>query len=266
MNYMSAWFFLLITASLLHAEYTTDSSIPYYSDPEDPYQQERCVLDLYYPKDTEAFPTVVWFHAGGIKGGEKYIPEALMEAGIAIAAVNYRLSPKVTAPAYIEDAAAAIAWVFKNINEYGGDPSKIFISGHSAGGYLVSMVGLDKKWLEPHGIDADSIAGIIPFSGHTITHFTVREERGIPGTQVIVDELAPMYHARNDAPPYLLITADRDMELLGRYEENAYMWRMMQEVGHPNTEIYELDGYDHGNMVDGGYPILLRFIEKHAKN
>ncbi len=70
------------------------------------------------------------------------------------------------------------------------------MSGHSAGGYLASMVGLDKRWLARHGVDADQIAGLIPFSGHAITHFTIREERGLPGTQPVVDDLAPLYHVR----------------------------------------------------------------------
>lgn len=68
---------------------------------------------------------------------------------------------------------------------------------------------------------------------HAITHFTVRQERGIEGTQPVVDELAPLYHVRKDAPPLLLITGDREMEMMGRYEENAYRMRMMKVVGHP---------------------------------
>src|SRR3546814_4589426 len=81
-----------------------------------------------------------------------------------------------SAPSYIGDAPAAVAWTFKHIADYGGDPSKIIISGHSAGGYLVAMVGLDKSWLQQYGEDADKLAGIVDFSGHAITHMTVRAE------------------------------------------------------------------------------------------
>ena len=154
-----------------------------------------------------------------------------------------------------------MAWVFKNIESYGGDPSAIFISGHSAGGYLASMIGLDKKYLEKHGVDANQIAGLIPFSGHTITHFTIREERGINGTQPIVDDLAPLYHVRSDAPPLLLITGDREKELLGRYEENAYMMRMMKVAGHKDTRIMEMDGYGHG-MTYPAFPLLLEEVKR----
>ena len=129
----------------------------------------------------------------------------------------------------------------------------------------MSMVGLDKSWLEPYHIDADRIAGLIPFSGHTITHFTVREERGIKGTQPIIDNLAPLFHVRPDAPPLLLLTGDRSLELLGRYEENAYMMRMMKVCGHQETALYELQGYGH-DIIAPGIPLLLKEIERIRKN
>ncbi len=246
------------------SDYTLRQNLSYYSETinaSDEYIAERCVLDLYFPNDKQGFPTVVWFHGGGLTGGNKSIPEELKEKGIAVVAANYRLYPKVKAPVYIEDAAAAVAWVIKNIENFGGDPDLVFVSGHSAGGYLASMVGLDKKWLKAHKVDADQIAGLIPFSGHTITHFTVRKERGIKGTQPIVDDLAPLYHVRKDAPPLLLITGDREMEMMGRYEENAYLMRMMKVVGHPDTRLLEMDGYGH-NMLVPAFPLLVREVQR----
>jgi len=225
------------------------------------YQRERCLLDVYYPKEKKDFATVVWFHGGGLTGGGKKIPKELKEKGVAVVAVNYRLYPKVKAPVYIDDSAAAVAWVFKNIGKFGGSKSKIFLSGHSAGGYLVSMLGLDKSYLQKFDVDVDEVAGLIPFSGHTITHFTVRKERGIDGKQPLVDKMAPLFHVRKDAPPILLITGDRELEMLGRYEENAYFYRMMKVVGHEDVEILELDGYGHG-MAEPAYPLLLNFIQR----
>ncbi len=262
-------FLILLAASCLltmaqQTAYTTVENINYYPESEseaDEYIKERCVLDVYYPEEKEGYPTVVWFHGGGLTAGNKSIPKELKEQRMAVVAVNYRLYPKIKAPVYIEDAAAAVAWVFKHIEDYGGDPELIFISGHSAGGYLTSMVGLDQKYLKKHDIDANHIAGLIPFSGHTITHFTVREERGIEGTQPIVDDLAPLYHVRKDAPPLLLITGDREMEMMGRYEENAYLWRMMKEVGHPDTRLYEMDGYGH-NMLAPAFPLLIKEVRR----
>ena len=245
-------------------EYQTKLNVPYYNDStnlSDEYIKERCVLDIYYPSNTKNFPTIVWFHGGDLTGGEKEIPQSLKEKGFAVVGVNYRLSPKVKAPAYIEDAAAAVAWVFKNINNYGGDTTLIFVSGYSAGGYLTTMIGLDKKWLAVHGVDANNIAGLVSLSGQAITHFTIREERGIPGTQPIIDEFAPLYHVRKEAPPLILITGDSELELLGRYEENAYLMRMMKISGHTKTKLYKLDGYDHG-ITGPGFPLLIKEVIK----
>jgi hypothetical protein len=126
------------------------------------------------------------------------------------------------------------------------------------------MVGLNVRWLREHGIDASRIAGLIPFSRHAITHFTVREELGIEGTRPVVDDLAPLYHVRKDAPPLLLITGDRELEMLGRYEENAYLMRMMKVVGHTETRLYEMDGYGH-NMTGPAFPLLLSEVERIMK-
>ncbi|MCA9131603.1 MAG: alpha/beta hydrolase [Planctomycetales bacterium] len=227
------------------------------------YERERCRLDIYYPTKAEKpFSTVVWFHGGGLTAGNRSVPKLLREQGIAVVAVNYRLNPKVQSPAYVQDAAAAVAWTFKNIERFGGAKNRIFVAGHSAGGYLTSMVGLDKRWLAAHDIDANDIAALIPFSGHTITHFTIRAERGIGEFQAVVDDMAPLYHVRPDAPPMLLITGDRELEIYGRYEENAYFWRMMKVAGHKHSELLELDGFNHGQIADPAHMLLLRFIKK----
>ncbi len=246
--------------------YVFKENIPYLktSDASD-YAKQRCKLDIYYPNNKSNFTTIVWFHGGGLKAGNKHIPEKLKEKGLAVVAVNYRLSPKVKCPVYIEDAAAAVAWTFKNVEKFGGSKSKIVVSGHSAGGYLASMIGMDTQYLEKYGVAADSIALLVPFSGHTITHFTVRAERGIAGTQPIIDAFAPLYFVRPEAPPLVLITGDRELEMLGRYEENAYMYRMMKVAGHTKTKLYELDAFNHGGMVSPALEILLKEIEQLNK-
>jgi len=241
--------------------YKTENNLTYRIGNLDEYQKERCKLDIYYPENEDSFTTVVWFHGGGLTAGEKSIPERLKNRKLTVVAVNYRLSPKVSSPAFIDDAAAAVAWVFKNISKYGGDPKKIVVSGHSAGGYLACMIGLDQKYLATFGIDANAIQKLVPFSGQMITHFIIRKERGIPDTQPLVDEFAPLYHVRADAPPLYLITGDRELELLGRYEENAYMWRMMNLSGHKQTTLYELDGFNHGGMAEPAFDLLLKILK-----
>jgi len=249
--------------------YKTETAVSYYSKDVmqgDKYMQEMCVFDFYYPDNIKDFPTIIWFHGGGLTEGERYIPDYLKDRGVAILGVGYRLSPNVKAVECIKDAAAATAWAFKNIKKYGGNNESIFVSGMSAGGYLTYMVGLDKSYLANYGINANQIAGLIPFSGHAITHFTVRQEMGIPGEQPIIDNMAPLYHVRADAPPLLIITGDRELEMLGRYEENAYMMRMMKVAGHNQVKIYELDGNNHGQMKHPAFPLLLREVEALTNN
>jgi acetyl esterase/lipase len=260
----------LITSVLAQEkiEYKTETAIPYYSEDvikDNNYMKEKCVFDFYYPTNIKDFPTIVWFHGEGLTGGKREIPEYLKECGFAVIGVEYRLSPNVKALECIKDAAAATAWAFKNIKKYGGNKSLIFISGMSAGGYLTYMVGLDKKYLAVHDIDANQIAALIPFSGHSITHFTVRKERGISGKQPIIDEMAPLYHVRPGASPMLIITGDREIEMLGRYEENAYMMRMMKVAGHKQVRIYELDGCNHGQVMYSALPLLYREVKALTK-
>ena len=227
----------------------------------DPYVAERCVLDLYLPENVKGFKTLVWFHGGGLTGGDKDIPAGLKNGGIAVVSVRYRLSPRVPCATCIDDAAAALAWTLKNIESYGGDPDKIVVSGHSAGGYLALMIGLDRHWLAKYDADAGKLAGLAPLSAQTITHFRIRFERGISEKTPVVDEFAPLYHVRADAPPILLVTGDREKEMLGRYEENAYLMRMLKVAGHKDVTLYEIQGYGHG-MVEPAIAPLKEFVAR----
>lgn len=235
------------------------------------YETERCKLDLYLPASGKNFATLVWFHGGGLKAGAKdggqtpVIARALAADGLAVASVNYRLSPKAAYPAYLEDSAAAVAWVRAHIAEHGGDPMKIFISGHSAGGYLTLMLAMDARWLKPHGLTPDSFAGYIPLSGQTMTHYTVREERGIGKETITADEAAPVFYCRKDTPPMLVLAGDHDMA--ARSEENEYLVAVMKGAGNKRVTFRQIPDRTHGsiasNIVQPGDPVrkaILDFI------
>ena len=237
-----------------------------YTRKTDNYARERLKLDVYYPENKAGCPVVVWFHGGGLEAGNKEIPASLKEKGLVVVGVNYRLLPKVTVRETLDDAAEAVAWVFRNIARYGGDPAKIVVTGHSAGGYISMLLCLNKAWLAAYGTDADSVMMYVPFSGQAVTHYNVRKMQGIPPLQATIDEYAPIFWVRGDCPPLVLICGDREQELYGRYDENQYLARMMKLAGHKQTYLYELDGHDHGAMVGPSFHILEAHLKKMLGN
>ena len=230
------------------------TNVAYRSDASpDAYECERCRLDVYLPPGGSGFATLVWFHGGGLTAGSKdgketrAIAQSLARAGVAVVVPNYRLSPKVKYPAYIEDAAAAVAWTRTHVADLGGDPARVYVGGHSAGGYLTLMLAMDARYLAACGQPPGSVAGWIPVSGQTMTHFTVREERGIGKFTIVADEAAPVYHARKDPMRMLVLWADRDMT--ARAEENAYFVALMKGAGCPNVAGLCIPDRDHGSVA-----------------
>lgn len=220
-----------------------------------PYEEERCRLDLYIPKGKKNFPALVWFHGGSLHRCSKDdsftidLARAFVSDGIAVAVVNYRLSPRVKYPAYVEDAAASVAWVKKNIAEYGGNEQNIYIAGHSAGGYLTLMLGMEKRFLKKHGMDTGDIAGLIPIGAQTLTHYAIRQEMGVPDPMVtpIIDRASPCYHIKKDVPPVLAICGDRDGD--DRKAENHLMLALLKKVGHRNARYLEIPDRNHWDLV-----------------
>lgn len=246
-------------------EYVYEQDILYKGAP-DAYTEKMCRLDVAYEKGTEGRPVIVWFHGGGLTSGHRQVPEALLRDGAVVVGVGYRFVSEVSLPETIDDAAASVAWVLENISRYGGDLSKVYLAGHSAGGYLVDMLALDKQYLAEYGIDPDTrIAGVIPYSGQVITHFAQRRKQGLPDLTPTIDSLAPLYHVRGDAAPMYVISGDRELELFGRYEEGAYFVRMLRLNGHKDVIFHEVDGFDHGDMVAPGHLLLLKYIKERSK-
>ena len=245
-------------------KYKENDNVSYVSaEDTSAYRQERCKLDIYFPTNSkQPFKTIVWFHGGGLTEGHKEIPGDLKNQGVAVVAPNYRLYPRAHNPQYTEDAAEAVAWVVKHITEYGGDPGKVYVSGHSAGGYLTLMLCLDKDYLGKYAIDADSIKGYFPIGGQTATHYTIRRERGISFTAPIVDKYAPFNNVRKLGTRLVLITGDRKLEQMGRYEENLYLKSVLEGIGNSEIPIHELSGFDHGGAGWPGRILMMQYINK----
>jgi acetyl esterase/lipase len=281
MNRLVRLLAILAFTGLEAGELRTLRDIAYKDDviSQTPYEQERCKLDLTLPADAKGFPTYVWFYGGGLKNGGKdlnseYCAEiraSLARAGVAVVTPDYRLSPRVKYPAYVDDAAAAFAWTVKHIAAHGGDPRKVFIGGHSAGGYLALLVGMDPERLKPHGLTLGSVAGIAQVSGQVFNHYTVRDERGQARYGITSDEAAPAFHIRKSLPPILTIYAQNDM--LSRAEENMFFVTTLKAAGHTENYSLRVDDRDHGtvghnlrNDDDPARLAILNFIAKQSAN
>ena len=251
---------MAVTVSSFARDYKYDKEILYRGAP-DAYTEKMCRLDVAYEEGAEGRPVIVWFHGGGLTGGWRHVPETLLRDGAIVVGVGYRFVTEVSIPETLDDAAASVDWVFKNIEKYGGDLSRIYLAGHSAGGYIVNMLGLNKEYLAKYDINPDKqIKALVPYSGQVITHFAQRRKQGLGDLTPTIDHLAPLYYVRGDAAPMLVISGDREIELFGRYEENAYFVRMLRLNGHRNVIFHELDGFDHGDMAEPAHLLLLKYI------
>ena len=225
-----------------------------------------CKLDFYRPAEGGELPCLLWFHGGGLTAGSKdesvETARALARQGILVASVNYRLSPKARYPAYIDDAAAAFAWVSQHAGEHRGDKAHIFVAGHSAGGYLALMLGNDKRWLGKYGLKPADIAGVISLSGQMVTHFTIRAERGIGNTTIVVDQDAPLHYASQACGPQLILYAEQDMAM--RAEENILYLAARKEAGQPQVRGGMVKGHNHSSIGENisaeGDPVMKAMV------
>jgi arylformamidase len=154
-------------------EMTVHRDIPYV----EPKEERRC-LDVYAAaKSKNAGPVVVWIHGGGWRQGDKSQmavgtpeqhaakPQAIVDLGGVFVAINYRFVPHVNLQTMSGDVAKAISWVKKNVAQYGGDPSKIIVMGHSAGAQLAALVCTDDRYLAAEGMTLRDIKGCMPVDG-----------------------------------------------------------------------------------------------------
>ncbi len=240
------------------------------------YRAERCKLDVCVPEKAadEKLPTVVWFHGGGLSSGEKHVIEDFTNEKIIVVAVNYRLLPKASQPDFIEDAAAAVAWTFANIEKHGGDRAKVNVAGHSAGGYLTMMIGMAPQYLAKHDLKNTDIAALFPISGQATTHFSLvaaaqaKQGKSRPANfrrdnPIVVGDLAPLQYTDQKLPPLHLLCGDSKLEWPARVEENALMAAMIRTVTDHNViEFRSFPNTDHGSCVQPSVEYICKTIRK----
>ena len=254
---------LSLVAISASAEVKIVRDIQYRPGEADPYVAEACMLDIKTPASATGFPTVVWFHGGGlVKGRRKFIN---LGDSIAQVAVGYRLLSQdrlTRGEACIEDAAAAVAWTLRSIAEYGGDPKRVYVSGMSAGGYLTMMVGMAPKYLARYGFKPTDLAGIAPISGQATTHFNVRKFSGDtdPQYRPKIDDLAPLRWVDSDLPPIISICGQPTMEWPCRSEENKLLVSSCVALGHKWARFAEMPYCNHGRVFAAGVPYVEMFV------
>lgn len=210
----------------------------------------RCLMDRH--GGAPGGPSLVWFHGGGLEGGEKdseetrCVCQGLSKLGIHVFSVNYRLSPTFTYPAYVDDCVSAIRTVRKNLPP---GCTRLFVGGHSAGAYLALMATMDLKRVGTFDGKAVEPSGVVAISGQCLTHFTVRKERGLPnpGLRPWLDESAPLWHIRADAPPLLLMWGE--MDLPSRAEENLLLVALQKAAGHQKVVGKQIANRDHTGII-----------------
>lgn len=178
---------------------------------------DKQYLLVYTPKDpvAEPLPVIVFVHGGSWNKGDPenygFIGRAFVPEGFVVVLAAYRLHPEAVYPAMIEDTAAAIAWTQANIAKHGGDPSRIIISGHSAGAYNVAMTALEARWLAEAGGSAEQIAGVVGLAGpYDFYPFDSDSTQASFGHVARGEVTQPVTHVRDDAPPKLLVHGEAD--------------------------------------------------------
>jgi acetyl esterase/lipase len=131
---------------------------------------ERQKLDVYSPKgEVQNLPVVVFFYGGSFQSGRRqdyrFVGEALTARGFIAVIPDYRVYPEGKFPTFIEDGAAAVSWARNHINRFGGDPSRLFLMGHSAGAYIASMLALNPSYLAQVGLSSNDLRGFIGLAG-----------------------------------------------------------------------------------------------------
>ena len=221
-------------------------NIPYGTDP-------RNALDIYRPRDQSGLaPVVVFFYGGSWNSGSRqdyaFVGEALAARGIVAVLADYRLYPQVRYPAFLEDAAQAVAWTLKEIGRYGGDPKRVFVMGHSAGAYNAAMVALDQRWLGAQGSSIGALRGLIglagPYDFIPITNEAAKPVFFYPDTP---PESQPINHVTAAAPPTLLIASHQD-KVVNAQRNTGGLSQRLRSVGVPVNEVY-FDNTSHVSLI-----------------
>ena len=183
------------------------------------YDRERNLsLDLYRPASPAngPAPVVVFLYGGSWRNGERgqygFVGQRLAQSGVLAIVADYRTFPRTVFPGFVEDAAGAVAWARVHAGEHGGDPQRLYVAGHSAGAQIAALIGVDARYLAPHGMKPRDLAGVIGLSGPY--DFEIAGYEDVFGPEAQWPQAQPIRFVDGDEPPFLLVhgTGDRVVE------------------------------------------------------
>ena len=163
-------------------------------------------------------PVLIFYHGGGWVHGDRraydFVARAFAADGFVVVVPDYRKVPGVRFPAFLQDGAQAVRWAQDNVRRFGGDPDRIALSGHSAGGYTTAMLALDPRWLRAEGVDPGIVKAGVPMCG-PYDFYPFNKMRSIDAFKGVKDGpmTQPITFARGDAPQLLLLTAGKDVQV-----------------------------------------------------
>lgn len=222
----------------------------------------RQKLDVYVPAlPAPRAPAAVFFYGGSWRSGSRadylFVGEALASRGIVTAIADYRLYPEVRFPLFVDDSAAAVAWFSAHARDFGGDPDRLFVMGHSAGAYNAAMVALDGGYLKRAGAARTPVAGFVGLAGpYDFLPLESRLLRAIFGWPDTPPETQPIRFVNGTAPPALLLAAERDSVV--NPGNSARLASRLREAGRPVREIV-YPQLDHRTLV-GALSVPLRGV------
>jgi acetyl esterase/lipase len=219
----------------------------------------RQAVDVYAPEPLpSAAPVVVFFYGGRWSGGDRdfyrFVGQALVSRGFVTVIADYRIYPAVKFPAFVEDGASAVRWAREHAREYGGDPKKIFVMGHSAGAHIAAMLALDPQYLKAVGGSRDWLAGMIGLAGaYDFLPLTEDDTKDMFGPPERYPLSQPINFVDGQNPPMLLVHGRTDTTV--RLKNTVNLAAKIREKGGPvETVIYPAMG--HARMVASFAPPL----------
>jgi acetyl esterase/lipase len=217
-----------------------------------PFGTHGQTLDVWRPAGEVAKrPVVIFWYGGGWAKGDRraygFAARAYAKAGFVVVVPDYRKVPSIRFPTFLQDGAEAVKWTRDHVAEYGGDPQRIALAGHSAGAYTVAMLALDRRWLEAEDVDPGIIKAAIGLSG-PYDFYPWTSPRSVEAMKGVADPAMtqPINFARADAPPMLLFTGDKDTTV--RPRNAIHLEAKLKALGAPVT-LRILPGLNHEDVV-----------------